>query len=269
MCLTCVDCNHGASEAERAVAEELRVKTDGRWVTLSVPGQPELSGRLKVDPAGNMAFSASKPRTSAGEFHAALRSGEFTISGFEPKPHFARMPWLKAAYLSVFCLLGKYGYRYALGSAVEPVRRQIMGPREKITRYPVIRGMSHPGWQRDSILMNRAGRPCWLVKMGERLVPLPTSWDEPFYEWVEEEWAASSGPDGAAKITVEGGPLWYPAKFGQIRVASITLGDGSNPRDTIGFAAQAHATQGDKTVPFVFADYSGHEATVMITEGLG
>ena len=38
MCLTCVDCNHGASEAERAVAEELRARTDGRWVTLSVLG---------------------------------------------------------------------------------------------------------------------------------------------------------------------------------------------------------------------------------------
>ena len=60
--------------------------------------------------------------------------------------------------------------------------------------------------------------------------------------------------------------------FGQRHVASIAFRKGCSPIEALGedlFAMPGQVTQGDNVTPFVFADYSGQEATAMVTAGLG
>ena len=62
-----------------------------------------------------------------------LRSRQsFSLIVAKPNSHYASVPWLKSAYLSVFSLLGMHGYMYAKSKAVERVRKQIMKPKEEV-----------------------------------------------------------------------------------------------------------------------------------------
>ncbi len=171
---------------------------------------------------------------------------------------------MKAAYLSVFSLLGVHGYRYAEGEAIEPVRKQVMKPEDEVIRNFAVNAPA--AWrERDGIAMNRKRRPCWAVKVGDCIVLLPRSWDQSYYEWT----SSMSPPN--EKITIGGGPRWNPAKFGSRRVASISFQEGHNPIKILGdgmFGIWGRVTQGDRVTPFVFADSSGQEVTVMLTDGL-
>ena len=136
---------------------------------------------------------------------------EHLAKPLEPNSRYARVPWLKAAYLSVFSLLGVHGYRYAEGKAIEQVRRQIMKPEDEVIRYFAVKAPA--AWQeRDGIAMNREQTPCWAVKMGDCIVLLPRSWDKSFYEWTDNL------PSSNGKITIGGGPtlvsreVWSPTR---------------------------------------------------------
>ena len=79
-------------------------------------------------------------------------------------------------------------------------------------------------------------------------------------------------PSGNVKVTVGGGPLWYPGKFGDRRVESIVVQAGYHPKEVLGedlFGLPGRGTQGEKVIPFVFVDYSGQEVTIIITDDLG
>ena len=172
------------------------------------------------------------------------------------------VPWLKAAYLSVFSLLGVQGYKYAKGAAVEAVREQIMKQEDEIIpRFAA----EAPMWkQRDGILVSRK-TPGWVVKMGERIILLPRGWDRTFYERI--------GSRPADEIAVGDGPFWFPARFGaNRRVRGLTVREGRKPLELLGedtFGATGQGTQDGKTIPFVVVDCHGQEVTIMITAGLG
>lgn len=214
MCLTCVDCNNSASKVEAAVAESQR----DQKVQLEIPGLPVHTARITVDERGNISAKLSKLRVSRETFSESFGSAEkITLKGAMPTRHYAGGAWLKSAYLSVFCLLGKYGYRYAQGEAIQQVRRQIMEPSQETFRpfhLPV-----PPEWKYGNcIAVSRTERPCWAVKMKDRFVLLPRSWDTSFYKWI-----VGSTVDGEFELTLGGGPLWYPQRFGDIPAGSITL----------------------------------------------
>ena len=262
MCLTCADCNNSASRVEQAAVEARREPK----VQIDMPGLPTQTGYVSMDASGCIDVRMSKLRASRDAISDVWRFRRpFTMTVKEPNSRYACVPWLKAAYLSVFSLLGVHGYRYAEGKAIEQVRRQIMKPEDEVIRYFAVKAPA--AWQeRDGIAMNREQTPCWAVKMGDCIVLLPRSWDKSFYEWTDNL------PSSNGKITIGGGPLWYPAKFGRRRVASIALREGCSPREVLGedlFGMLGRMTQGDKVTPFVFADYSGQEVTVMVTAELG
>lgn len=261
MCLTCGDCNHSASRVENAAVEARR----NPKVQVDFPGLPKQTARLSVDKEGVFDIRMSKLRFSSGAIDEVLRTGQsFNLRFTQPTPHYASVPWLKAAYLSVFSLLGVRGYRYAEGKAVEKVREQIMRPQHEVVRRFAF-GVPSEWRDRDGILMNREQTPCWAVKMGDCFVLLPRGWDTSFYEWT----------DGlqlpGANMKMGGGPLWYPTKFAQNRVASIGFREGYSPLTQIGddlFGKLGRVLRGDQVTPFVFADYSGQHATAIITEQL-
>ena len=111
--------------------------------------------------------------------------------------------WLKAAYLSVFSLLGMHGYKYAEGVAVESVRQQIMKPKDKIIPRFIADATA---WAVPDGIIVSGKTPGWAVKMGKRIVLLPRGWDQEFY--------ARIGDTPGGEITLGDGPLWFPARFG-------------------------------------------------------
>ena len=270
MCLTCRSCNSRTGRVEQAVADSVHAeRRGGEKVTLTPsasPGQPQ-SARMTVKPNGDIvAVLPENTRVPPEEFMKAMTAGEITIQWRAPSSKAARMPWLKAAYLSVFSLLGTSGYRYAEGAAIRQIRRQILEPGEEIIPYFVLSGVGpHPKWPRDGIHMDRVGGH-WMVKIGDRLIPLPTSSDERLYERLSREWMGSPPPqDGLVEITytTSDGPLWYPVKFGD--VVTVT---GEYASD-VAFASTGRLSRGTVAVPFIVADSRDQVLTLMHAGRLG
>ena len=263
MCLTCSNCNNNASRVEQAAFE---AKQEPK-VRIEMPGLPIHTGHISKDPSGRFQIRILKSRVSRDAMIKVMDDPRLPIEvSFKmPNLHYVIVPWLKAAYLSVFSLLGVHGYRYAEGEGIEPVRRQIMNPRDEV--IPRFALKAPASWREgDGIAMNLQQTPCWAVKMGDCIVVLPRSWDQSFYEWI------GSMPSATVTVTIGGGPLWYPARFGDRRVESIGVREGSHPREVLGedlFGLPGRRTQDDKVTPFVLADYSGQEVTVIITDDLG
>ena len=134
MCLTCNDCNSRAGRAEQAAVEAKQDR--GQKAQVDVDGLPTHTGHLRVSGSNGILLSMSALRVSSDEFGEALRSGRIGLQWREPSGRYRSVPWLKAAYLSVFSLLGVHGYGFADGEAIEPVRRQIMSCGWRIRRNP-------------------------------------------------------------------------------------------------------------------------------------
>ena len=264
MCLTCSDCNNSAGRTEHAAVEARREPK----ARIEAPGFPIQTGRASVDASGSViSIRMSKSQASRDAIIKMMDSPQPQIKAVfrVPNLRYVSVPWLKAAYLSVFSLLGVHGYRYAEGEAIERVRKQIMNPKDEVIRHFAFQAPST--WrEKNCIAMNRTQTPCWAVKMGDCIVLLPRSWDQSLYDWTGKM------PSSNVNVTIGGGPLWYPVKFGDQRVGSIAFAEGYHPRETLGkdlFGLPGKLTQGDKMASFFFADYSGQEVTVVITKGLG
>ena len=258
MCLTCFDCNNSASRVEQAAVEARREPK----ARIEIPGLPIQTGYISVDASGRINVRLSKSRVSRDAISKVMEQIKVTLK--VPNSRHVSVPWLKAAYLSVFSLLGVHGYRYAEGEAIERVRKQIMNPADEVIRHFAFEAPST--WQEDGIAINRTQTPCWAVKMGDCIVLLPRSWDQSLYDWT------GSMPSSNVNVTIGGGPLWYPVKFGEQRVGSIAFQEGCHPRETLSedlFGLPGQVTQGDKTASFFFADYSGQEVTVIVRKDSG
>ncbi len=112
--------------------------------------------------------------------------------------------------------------------------------------------------QGDAIVLSRS-TPCWVVKMGKALVPLPRSWDRMFYEKIIE--------DGGT-FDLKGELAWRPAKFGRNPATSLTPPNGADPVKICGgdiFGCTGKLVRGDVSVSFVLVDRRGRELTAVVT----
>ena len=259
MCLTCKPCNRSAGRAEQVAVDAAH---DEKKMRLDVAGLPPFTARFAAS-ADDGAFIriSSRSDITPRAFDKALRESQtLTITGKAPTVHDVMVPWLKAAYLSVFSLLGVHGYKYAEGAAVEAVREQIRKREDEI--IPRFAAEGSTGKQRNGILVS-SKTPGWVVKMGERIILLPRRWDQTFYERI--------GNRPADEIVVGGGPFWFPARFGaNRRVNVLTVSEGHQPLELLRedmFGATGQVTQDGTTMPFVVVDCHGQEVTIMITAG--
>ena len=132
------------------------------------PGESDsqliLTVRVPEDPADFDVF-----RTA---FRQDLRVESATLT--VPDPQVAHVPYLKAVYLAVFSLLGRYGESYARSLGGELVRRQIARPAAWLMNIPVHHhpdpGSSDLG--EDFVAISRT-YDCWVVRLSGRVVLLP------------------------------------------------------------------------------------------------
>ena len=259
MCLTCKRCNNRASRAEQVAATVIKGREK---VRVDVPGLPPLSAHVPMR-TENGVWRLTTPRRAeipeilfdAG-WREANRTG-VTIRGWTT-PHYKDVPWLKAAYLAVFSLLGVYGYRYAEGAATAEIRRQLMEPERTITSVFLADISS---WQGPEGIAVSGEVPGWIVKLGDRVILLPGGWDKKLSEWI-------AGRQGEP-ITAGGAPVWPLCKFGADSSAgSFAFREGVDPFEMLGenpFGTPGAVTEGGERTSFLVVDCLGQEVTVMVT----
>ena len=151
-CLTCNDCNNDAGKGiDQAAIDSLEPPK----VHVKIDGVSHVASLRRGD--GEYVITMEKPPRVPLYPYDKERDYEFTVKLV--KPRFVAISWLKSAYLSVFSLLGKHGYRYAEGEAICQVREQIMNPSKEIIKSIPLFGPCKP--ECDWIYMNRdSDFPC-------------------------------------------------------------------------------------------------------------
>jgi hypothetical protein len=120
------------------------------------------------------------------------------------RPTYARICWLRAAYLALFAVMG---YRYALLPGLEIVRRQIRDPdNEHIRTFLIEVPGEHPWTDRRIVQVTSPDwLRCWGVQMGRYLALLPQGGDVGLYERISQH-RATETESGA----MTGTPLGWP-----------------------------------------------------------
>ena len=214
MCLTCRRCNNSASRAEQVAATVIKGREK---VRVDVPGLPPLSAHVPMRTENGVwrLTTPRRPDISKNLFDAGWREANrtgVTIRGWT-RPHYKDVPWLKAAYLAVFSLLGVYGYRYAQGAATAEIRRQLMEPERTIT--PVFQS-DLSSWEGPEGIAVSGDIPGWIVKLGNRVVLLPAGWDKKFSEWIARSTGeANNCTRGTGLASLQ---VWDRLQRGVIRV---------------------------------------------------
>lgn len=260
-CLTCRACNADASKMENDAAVARRERQAGSFkVALEVPELDIHTAWLSTGEGRDLKIKLGGLRVTPETFgNAFLSASSFKIKTKTLTEHYESVPWLKAAYLMVFSLLGNAGYRWAKSKAVEQVRQQIREPKKKIIHnFCSPRTADLSEWKEvDGIAMNRRQRPSWVVKIQDRVVLLPIGCDESLYEW-------TSSLPREGEITIGGGPLFYPVQFGESFVFLATFREGNDPGDRAGtdlFGSTGRVEKEGMELPFAVADYGARHLT--------
>ena len=193
-CLTCADCNNSASRFDRLAKMVEEAKDDhlsgrGTRVEMDFFGGGIVSGYVRPKDEEMAARFAKQPvPTSINQ----LRGGVMQLPALplgpeldyskgirfrirQPNPHSVAVSWLRSAYLLLFSLLGREGYRYAKSGALGPIREQIMNPSRIVIKGCLNGSISGLDFPVDPVIMMNYGHkpPFWAVKMGDRCVFLP------------------------------------------------------------------------------------------------
>ena len=279
-CLTCSSCNEGAgriidqaaamrnraivdAESGRGVKLEIDVCGTKRTTYLSPVGlkkrnlNPTLARSPLVDKLFSELQSDGQEVVMLAEFTKGIDfdlGKGITISSKNPSKQYIEVSWLKSAYLLVFCLLGKYGYRYAESESIIPIREQIMNPDEEIvtrairTRFPAT-------LPKEVIFINKHQTPyCWTVKIGDACVFLPHDGNKMVFEEMENL------PDNV-NFRLEMG--WYPKKFGEGNSIELPLRSGLELEYRNLFGQELTIEQGDFEYKFMVVSQNGLTCTFL------
>ena len=201
ICLTCRECNNNASRIDQHAI--LAQRAHDEWSS----GR---GTRVEIDFGGlkkSCRYLPSNPRALLPTRVADLRKGSLKLGALPTtahpeinkgirfriprQPHYESISMIKSAYLMVFSVMGEGGYRYCRSAALEPVREQIMNPREAIlTGMFVANGTILPTAKATitAVFLCHAARPpLWVVPMSNgKTVLLPCGGPVPVDEIVVE-----------------------------------------------------------------------------------
>ena len=253
ICITCGNCNNRAGKGmEQAFAEAMKPQKVHMWI-----GGVLHSGRLSHIEGNTTVVEIPTLRVPPNELVGLTnRETKIHFRG-NANLHYTSVSLLKAAYLSVFALLGVRGYRYAEGQAICQIREQIMNPEQEIIQRFAFRGTSDR--KGNLIFLNREVRPCWGVKMGEWIVLLPRSDDTSFYKDAEI-------PTTDRSRQFRDLDVLRPSAFGETSVFSYSFDDGPSLRDRFGgdpFGTELTLEHNGKLENFVVADHGERDITLL------
>ncbi len=220
ICLTCGTCNERAG---RGMEQAASILMHAPTATVEIKGVPHRA-ELDVGEDDIIDIRTAGLRVSPHVLHT-LKPDEFQVRLKMPDPRFATISWLKAAYLSVFTLLGRRGYDYAAGTAVSLVREQIMHPEQRL----IERFMSEvtDGPKRDWIFIHTKQPQFWMVKFDKWGIILPKADDGAIY-------ADSVQLMGDKQFQLRDGHYFGISRFGESAVATATFDDMSKVEEIAG-----------------------------------
>ena len=229
VCLTCEDCNHGASRLDHAAKMVQKARDDhvsgrgtrvefdffGAGITSGYvrPKDDEMAARLAKQPVptsiNQLRGGVMKlPRLPFGPGLPGLDPNKGVRFRIErPKSHHVAVSWLRSAYLLVFSLLGHQGYRYAQSPALQPIREQIRNPDEERIEGAlggVVPGVDFP--VDPVILLSAANPPFWVVQMGDKSVLLPCGGSIEHFRQLPR-------PPIDVSVTNDRGGIWASGQF--------------------------------------------------------
>ena len=225
VCLTCKDCNHGASRLDHAAkmaqkARDNHISGRGTQIEIDLFGARTTSGYVRPKNDEMAARTAKQPvPRSIGQLRGVMKipglppgaeldaNKGIRLKIKQPKSHHVAVSWLRSAYLLVFSLLGRQGYRYAQSPALQPIREQIMNPdkeRIKGALGGVVPGVDFPG--DPVILLSAANPPFWVVQMGDKSVLLPCGGSI-------ERFRQLPRPPIDVSVTNDRGGIWASGQF--------------------------------------------------------
>ena len=202
ICLTCSQCNNNASRIDHHAFLAKRAMDE--WSL----GQ---GARVEIDFLGFRKSSRYFPSDSNSPLPTQvshLRKGSIKIGALPSKehldinkgirfripisPHYESISMIKSAYLMVFSLMGKGGYRFAESVALKPVREQILNHRKRILKDSfVVKGTMPETTETEKqmvFLCHAARPPLWMIPMWDgKVVLLPCGGPEPIDEFVASE----------------------------------------------------------------------------------
>lgn len=220
ICLTCGTCNERAGKGmEQAAFILMHAAT----ATVEIKGVPHRA-ELNVAEDDIIDLRTAGLRVSPHVLQA-LKPDEFQIQLKIPDPRFASVSWLKAAYLSVFSLLGRHGYEYAAGTAVSLVREQIMHPEQRLIERFMSKVTDGP--KRDWIYVHTKQPQFWMVKFDKWGIILPKANDDIFY-------THSAQLMGDKQFQLRDGYYFGISRFGESAVATVTFDDMGKVEDVAG-----------------------------------
>ena len=279
MCLTCTRCNaHAGGTADQALAMMHReMSGGGAKVKLNVFGTEHTTYSLPNDDAlrkriAKLAIRSpgvkNLQRKIESEGRKTVLLTEITRGPtWDPSAGISVMPirpawdevavsWLRSAYLMVFSLLGKGGYRYAESEAIRPIRAQLMSPDEDVEPCSLW-DLSPLSKSKNLIVMKRRELPsCWVVKVDKVGVMLPQGGTS------ERQKKVTELPD---QITIERRNVlaWKPAKFGRQFSFELVLRDDSKDAGEDLFGRELWIPVGEHERRFVVANQEGLTATFL------
>ena len=178
ICLTCDGCNgwSGAGKIEQLVG---RFERCGPDVDIDIPsfGRPEILKATVGESPLKLSLTVRVPDDPAEleAFRAAFRPGlRVPVANVTfPRPQVAHAPYLKAAYLAVFSLLGRYGVSYARSPGGELVREQLRRPATRLMNILVHHPDPDSSDLGDDFVAISRSYGCWIVRMSGRVVLIP------------------------------------------------------------------------------------------------
>ena len=237
MCLTCANCNEGAGRGIDQAAHRAMKPTKA---IVDVAGVPH-TGTITVKADQEIDITTSGLRVPPSAVFGR-EPEELRVKLVFPNKHYVAVSWLKSAYLSLFSLLGKQGYRYAESTVASLIRKQIREPDQKY--IPWCGGWFEQKAPGDWIYMRLTHPQCWIVKMGTLLVFLPKTGDDEFYADIRPFVVGQPFQLGKAYF-------WQPCRFNKQLAISVGLKDRTKLDEVTGddpFGVSARVTTPDGSI---------------------
>lgn len=284
MCLTCTQCNaHAGGTVDQALAMvDREMSGGGAKVSLNIFGTKHTT-RFLPDAAAVRKriakLSVRNPGVKDCERKMKSEGREFVllteikrgpiwdpgagISMTTMRPQWDRVAvsWMRTAYLMVFSLLGKGGYRYAESEAVRPIREQLLNPDEKRETCSFwdlsSLDLSSLSTSKNLIVMARREDPSgWIVKLDRIGVMLPQGGTAEKQLGVTEL---------ANQLTIKRRNLlsWKPAKFGRQWSVEVVLRDDTKHTGRELFGRELRIPVGEHERRLVVANQDGLTVTFL------